>query len=212
MDIGNMFNDSFEYTKEGLMGKWTKWILLIIASVIFPLIMGYQLRIMRGEKPAPEADNWVKMFVDGIVYLIISIIYMIPVMIVGFIIIGGSFMALGAGDITSPVALIGAFGIGLIIVLILAVIIELIAIAGIIRFAREGKFTEAFNFSEIMAKIGKIGWAKYFVMLFILWIALAVFYTILEMIPVIGWFLMFILMPAVAVFSSRYICLIYDSA
>jgi predicted PurR-regulated permease PerM len=63
-----------------------------------------------------------------------------------------------------------------------------------------------------MAKIGKIGWAKYFVMLFILWIALAVFYTILEMIPVIGWFLMFILMPAVAVFSSRYICLIYDSA
>jgi hypothetical protein len=43
MEIGEMLSESFEYTKEGLVGKWMKWILLIICTIIFPLIYGYTL-------------------------------------------------------------------------------------------------------------------------------------------------------------------------
>jgi len=45
-----MLGDSFEYTKEALMGKWIKWILLIIPF----MAPGYTLQIYKGTKPAPE--------------------------------------------------------------------------------------------------------------------------------------------------------------
>jgi len=203
-----MFGDSFEYTKEAFIGKWVRWIVLIICSIIFPLIMGYSLDVMRGTKPAPEPGNWVKTFIDGILYLIISIIYMIPVIILGFIFILPAFMMM----MTDPMGAVAIGGIGLIVTLIVAIIIGLIASIAIVRFAREGKFGEAFNFSEIIGKIKSIGWLNLFVMLLVLEIVLGVIYFILGMIPVIGWLLIFILMPAFTVFAARYICLIYDSA
>lgn len=207
MGIGDMLGDSFEYTKEAFIGKWVRWIVLIICCIIFPLIYGYVLNVMRGTKPAPEPGNWAKTFIDGILYLIISIIYMIPVIILGFIFILPAFMMMN-----DPAGAVAVGGIGLIITLIVAIIIGLIASMAIVRFAREEKFGEAFNFSEIIGKIKSIGWLNLFVMLLVLEIVLGVVYFILAMIPVIGWLLMFILMPAFSVFAARYICLIYDSA
>ncbi|MDD1661488.1 MAG: DUF4013 domain-containing protein, partial [Methanomicrobiales archaeon] len=75
MDIGRVLNESIEYAKDAVWGKWARWILLIIASIIFPLIMGYELEVYRGKKPAPEPENWGKLFIDGIKLLIIQIIY-----------------------------------------------------------------------------------------------------------------------------------------
>ncbi len=40
MEYGKTVGDSFEYAKEGLVGKWAKWILLIISCIIFPLMHG----------------------------------------------------------------------------------------------------------------------------------------------------------------------------
>ena len=113
---------------------------------------------------------------------------------------------------TNPIGAISTLGIGMIIVFIVAIIMGLIATIAIVRFAREEKFGEAFNFSEILGKIKSIGWINLFVMLLVLEIIVGVIYFILGMIPVIGWLLTFILMPAFVVFSARYFCLIYDSA
>ncbi len=52
-------------------------------------------------------------------------------------------------------------GILAVILIIVAIIIGLISPIGIIRFARTGKFGEAFNFGEILATIKKIGWLSY---------------------------------------------------
>ncbi len=208
MGIGDMLGDSFEYTKEAFIEKWVRWIILIVCSIIFPLIMGYSLDVMRGKKPAPEPGNWAKTFIDGILYFIISIIYMIPVIILAGIFILPSIMMLA----TNPIGAISTLGIGMIIVFIVAIIMGLIATIAIVRFAREEKFGEAFNFSEILGKIKSIGWINLFVMLLVLEIIVGVIYFILGMIPVIGWLLTFILMPAFVVFSARYFCLIYDSA
>ena len=78
MDYGNMLSDSFSYAKGAVWGKWVEWILLAISTIIFPLIMGYMVRIYSGVKPAPEADNWVGMFIDGLKLWIIAIIFAIP--------------------------------------------------------------------------------------------------------------------------------------
>lgn len=77
MGIGEYVSDSFGYANEGLIGKWMRWIILIICSIIFPLIMGYSLRVMKGVTPAPEPGEYVGMLIDGIKMIIINIVYMI---------------------------------------------------------------------------------------------------------------------------------------
>lgn len=62
MDFGNMLSDSFEYTKEALMEKWLKWILLIIPF----MTQVYEIQTFKGIKPAPEINDWVAGSVIGV--------------------------------------------------------------------------------------------------------------------------------------------------
>ncbi len=220
MEYGNMLSESVEYAKEGVWGKWKRWILLVIATIIFPLIMGYTLRVYTGVTPAPEADNWGSMFINGIKFCIINIIYAIPALLV-FIGFGGlalvSFSAAsGMGDNAAGLAAgMGSFMIGIALTVIVAAIVSLISLMGIIRFARTGSIGEAFNFSAIIGHIGNIGWGSYIIALIVLWIAGLVFgviVSLLQMIPVIGWIIMLLLMPAYYIFAARYLTLVYDSA
>lgn len=206
-----MLGESFEYTKEGLIGKWMKWILLIIASIIFPLLYGYVVRIYKGESPSPELDDWAGLFIDGIKLLIIGIVYAIPIIIVAFLLIGGAVISAAAMGMSDVAAIAGA-GFGLLIVLIFAIIIGLIVPIAYVRFARTGSMGEAFNFSAIIGHIGKIGWISYIIALIILGVVISVIEFILMMIPVLGWILIFILIPAFAIFSARYMSLLYDNA
>jgi hypothetical protein len=83
MDYGSMIGESFEYAKEAVVGKWNKWLMLIIATILLALpLMGYAMKVLRGEKPAPEVDDWGTLFIDGIKYLIVSLIYALPIIIV----------------------------------------------------------------------------------------------------------------------------------
>jgi len=120
MEYGKTVGDSFEYAKEGLVGKWAKWILLIISCIIFPLMMGYVMRIYRGVVPSPQLDEWGRMFVDGIKLFIVAIIYAIPILIVEFAVIGSAgvafFTTLG----------IPTYILALIVLLLITGIIELI--------------------------------------------------------------------------------------
>lgn len=206
-----MLGDSFEYTKEALIDKWTRWFLLIICAIIFPLFGGYSVRIMSGAKPAPELENWGSLFIDGIKLIVIGLIYAIPIMIVAFLVFGGAIMALASGS--NSVAVAGVAGLlgGSLIVLILALIIGLISIMGMIRFSRTGSMGEAFNFSAIFETIGKIGWMHYIIAVVVMVVILGVISVILGMIPIIGWLLSIILMPAFGIFEYRYFTAIYES-
>jgi hypothetical protein len=214
MEIGEMLGNSFEYTRDGLMGKWMKWILLVICTIIFPLIGGYQVRIYKGTTPAPELDDWVGLFIDGIKLLIIQIIYAIPVILVGIFLGVGSFFVITTVDHTPNVGGIGALLLGVLIMIILAIIISLIAIIGVVRFARTNSMGEAFNFSAILQTIGNIGWVEYIVALIVLWIVMIVLSFILGIlvgIPIIGWIIYFFALPALTIFSARYMTLLYES-
>ena len=220
MGISENISQSFGYATEALVGKWGRWIVLIIGSIIFPLIMGYTLRIMRGITPAPEADEFGGMFIDGIKMCIISIIYMIIPCIIGFVLffISGGFGALTmmGMDVTNPNAylgiLLGTLGISFLVFLIFAFIFGLFEIIGMVRFARKGNMGAAFEFSEIMAKIGSIGWVSYIIALIVFGIIVGVIYVILGIIPFIGWLLTFIIAPYLSIVGARYYSLIYDSA
>ena len=50
-----------------------QWVLLLVATILLTLpLLGYELKILRGEKPAPEVSDWGTLFIDGIRYLIIA--------------------------------------------------------------------------------------------------------------------------------------------
>ena len=57
MSFGRMLDDSFSYAKEGVWGKWKHWLLLMVSLIIFPLILGYMVRIFRGEKRLPGSND-----------------------------------------------------------------------------------------------------------------------------------------------------------
>ncbi len=214
MEIERMFSESFEYTKECLVGKWVKWILLIVCSIIFPLIYGYTVRILRGTTPAPELEDWVGLFIDGIKLLIIGFIYMIPVILVLMLSVGaGTLGYMGKGDFSFIGFGTAIAGLG--ISAIIALIIGLIAVIGGVRFARTGSMGEAFNFRVILDTIEGIGWGNYILALIVLYIVLFIVSFVIAMItaiPIIGWIINIFMAPAISVFQARYICLIYDSS
>lgn len=122
-----------QYAKNGLAGKWMKWLLLLISCVIFPLIMGYMMRIYRGANPSPEPDDWGTMFIDGIKLFIVAIIYALPVIILEIAIIGSAGLAMfmrGGNPAMNPGAFLGLLGaiiVGVIILLVVAFIVGLIS-------------------------------------------------------------------------------------
>lgn len=218
MDIGKTVGDSFEYAREGLIGKWTKWFLLFVSCIIFPLFLGYIMRIYRGAHPSPEPDDWGTLFIDGIKLIIVGIIYALPVIILEIVIIGSAGLALFMGisrQSLHPGAVLGLIGaviVGVLILLVVGLIIGLIATIAFVRFARTNSFGEAFNFSAIFTTIGQIGWITYIFALFVIVLIIGIIKVICLVIPIIGIVLLLILVPFLGMFFARYITLLYDSA
>ncbi len=207
-----MLGDSFEYTKEALIDKYMRWLILIIGTIIFPITLGYTLRIYRGDRTPPETDDLVGLFVDGVKLFVVELIWALPVIIVAVIVFGGSAALMMSGSNAAVAAGVGGMFLGFLLVLVVGIIVSLFAAMGAVRFARTNSFGEAFNFSAILAHIGRIGWGPYVIALVVLGVVLAVINAVLSIIPIIGWLISLVLAPAFAIFGARYITLLYDSA
>jgi hypothetical protein len=221
MDYGSILDDSFAYAKEGVWEKWSRWLVLIGCMIIFPLVLGYMVRIYRGERPAPEPGEWAALFVDGLKLLVIQIVYWAPVfllILVAFIpfimtlvsagMFSESFSAMSDSqterwfdshpELLSQLLVTGGFMVLLILVaIILAIIITIFSFLGVVRFARTCCISEAFNFSALLAHIRRIGWINYIIALITISIIGYIFGMILNffsLIPLIGIFIQLILM------------------
>jgi hypothetical protein len=216
MDYGSMVGESFEYAKEAVVGKWNKWLMLIIATILLGIpLMGYVMKVLRGEKPAPEVNDWGTLFIDGIKYLIVSLIYAIPIIIVWVLVMGASAAAIMSGNYSAMMAAFGAMALGVLVMFILAVIISVFEVIGIVRFARTGSIGEAFNISAILATINKIGWVPYIIALIVLIVVaiiVGIIVGILTMIPYLGIIIYLCLIAPITLLFARYICLLYDNA
>ena len=219
IDFGNMLSDSFEYTKETLMEKWLKWVLLIIPF----MTPGYEIQIFKGIKPAPEINDWISNFINGIKLVVVGLIYALPIIIIAGILILDAIFALISGNPKVWVIAAGGSVIGALICVVWGIILFFIVPIAFIRFSRSEKFVEAFNLRAILTKIGKIGWGSYIVTLIVLLIIAIVFVLIvgiispiLVFIPLIGGslniILYLILIPPISIFFARFFTQIYDSA
>jgi hypothetical protein len=225
MDYGTMIGDSFTYVKEGIIDKVNTWLLLMIGTLILTIpLMGYVMNVYRGTKPAPEVDGWAKLFVDGILLFIVSIIYAIPVIILEFLVIGATFATTLESNPTAVMTSLAGAGILAVVMIIVAIAIAIVSPIGIIRFARTGNLGDAFNFGEIIATIKKIGWLSYILALIvvavvigipflILWFILMALALALSLVGlVIAGIILLMVLPVLAVFEARYLTQVYESA
>lgn len=211
-----MIGDSFAYTKDAVVGKWMQWLLLVIATILLCLpLLGYTLRILRGERPAPEVTGWGTLFVDGIRYAVVSIIWAVPCLIILFFCFGSLLTGAALDNPEAAIAAVMGALIYFLLFIIVAIITGIFATIGIVRFARTGSMGEAFNFGAILETIGRIGWGTYILALIILIIVqfvIGIVLGIITMIPVLGAIIEFVLIAPIAIFEARYVCQIYDAA
>ena len=217
MDYGTMLGGSFAYAKDAVIGKWKQWLLLIVATILLCLpLLGYTVKVLRGEKPAPEVSGWGTLFIDGIKYLVISLVYAIPALIILFVTIGSGVMAAALTNPAGSMDILGGVLFGLLIFVVVAFICSLYATIGLIRFARTGSVGEGFNFASIGETIGKIGWGTYIIALIIMGIIqviiAVIFSAITSVIMPVGLLIEMVFLAPVTLFEARYLSLVYDSA
>lgn len=174
-----MIKESWDYAWKGLVGKWSRWAILALFTLIFPLGLGYLVRVLRGITPAPEPAEYTQLFVDGIMVFVIYIIYSIVVnliLVVGFLfgiagllplIMNWSYYQY-INVMQNPMVIISI--VGFLFFFILSLIVCIIAYLGIVRFAQTGVLEEAFNIREILAIIRRIGWIRYIGALILLFV------------------------------------------
>ncbi len=209
----------------GMAGAMPNWIVLatwfgiafILAILLSAFYSGYTLKILRGIKPLPAVTGFMTLFTDGIKYFVIQFVYMIPALIVFCATVGPALLelitaAMAGGEMpTAPGIWLGMMG-GILLTIVVAFICGLIALGGVVRFARTGSVGEGFNFSAILETIGKIGWGTYIIALIIMGIVIFVVTIVISIIPFVGGILQLILAPWIGVFSMRYICMLFDTA
>lgn len=191
-------------------------IALILAVILSAFYMGYTLKILRGDAPLPAVSGFATLFTDGIKYMVIQLIYMLPAIVILCVTVLSAIIAI-VPRLMADQNYVPGFGMimgmlgGILLTIVVGFILSLFALIGVVRFARTGAMGEAFNFSAVLATIGKIGWGTYILALIIMTVLVIMVSIILRIIPIIGPILSFIFAPFIAVFSMRYICLLYDS-
>lgn len=225
MDYADIISDALGYTKETLWGRWGRWIALIVLAIVqiltlylIPFYNGYIVRVLSGQRPAPDVGGWGRLFVDGWKWNIITLIYMIPSILILIYFLGSAVSsAVGMQGIDDPAAWAPVIGTALSGVLIAAgvmVLISFVSLLAIVRFANTGKFIEAFRFGAIFAHIGRIGWGAWILAVIIL-IVIGLIYSfvvgLLSNIPILGWIISLFIGVAYGIFHARYLALVYES-
>jgi len=212
-----LLEESFDYTRNALWGRWLRWLQLVVCIIVLPLMYGYFVRIMRGDAPAPELGGWGRLFIDGLKLLAVYLVYVGLMLVVAVALMGGAGIVAN-GLLTAGVALVS---------FVLLILIWLVAQMAAVRFAKAGSLREAFNIPAVLGHIRSIGWGSYIFSQIILQIVLMVFMTVLVFLVVIVTgliglvagiigillfpFLMLAVSPVVYIFQYRYNTLVYES-
>jgi len=157
MDIGKSFSYVFE--DEKWISKVLVGGLFVLASFILvgiPFLMGYMLQTMRNvmqglERPLPEWDNLGEKFKEGLILIIIVIIWTIPIWVLqGIAAIAGVGLVGMSGNSDLAGGAVGIFSICFsCLVSLYALAIAVLWPALYIRFARAPEFKTGFEFAEI---------------------------------------------------------------
>lgn len=225
MDYGSLISGSANYMKDALWGRWGRWLILVLLSLIqtftlylIPLFSGYTVRVLAGERPAPDVEGWGRLFIDGWKRNIITLIYLIPVILVlalfGGIAFASTIAAQGVENLDVWASAVAAAMTGLLAAGVVWVIVSFISLFAVVRFAHTGSLLQAFNLGAIFRHIGRIGWGSWIVAVIILVLIRLVYMAatgLILSVPVAGWIVNLFLGVAFGIFYARYLAAAYES-
>jgi hypothetical protein len=155
MDIGKAF--SFVFDDE----QWLTSILIAGLLALIPLvgqilIIGYLLETARrlaagNPRPLPQWDNFGEKFNLGLIGFGIAIVYAVPIIVISLLFACVPLFAASAGDAGGIIALLTLCLVPLII--LVALVIQPLMLAGIARYLQTNSFSEAINFSAVIAMV-----------------------------------------------------------
>jgi hypothetical protein len=159
--VGKLFSDA---------GNLLILIVLGIIPIVNLIVTGYFARIVREnpEEP-PKLSDYGKLFIDGLLVAIATIIYMIvPIIILGV----GIAFSIGGYAFYSPMSLLSSLlSSGLLIVgVILAFIFAIFGVIAIGNMIRTGNFSKIFAFRENWQLIQRIGLGNYILWLVVMFV------------------------------------------
>lgn len=218
-------------------------ILSIVTLIVSFIVLGYSVEVIKGGTEGvdtlPDFD-YVKQFVIGIKAFILDMIYFIIPAVIVIVVASASGLFSsstklayasidainnGASNFTMVMAAIpkstvaaftNALNITLIVAIILFVLFSLMAVTGLVRFAKSGSGTDGLRFREILKDMSKVGFVKIIVTLIVIYIiafALSVVIGLIGLIPDIGVFIgIFVGVPFIVLFVYRAIGLLYSDA
>lgn len=171
----------------------------IVTIITGIFIYGITMRVFRGGELV--LNNWGKMFVEGLLGMLILFIYMIPYTIISILVMFGPMENMAYLII-----------VGIIIPIIIMVISMMVGMMAVVKFAKEGNFGAAFNFKELFSLIANIGWLRYLGYMILLSLLVGVVELILLCIPIAGSILLVVALPFIMIVTSRFFANLYDSA
>ncbi|WP_339102642.1 DUF4013 domain-containing protein [Haloterrigena salinisoli] len=142
--------------------------LLVLASVlVLPavLVWGYVVRVLertsRGEDEAPEFDDWGALTVDGVKAIAILLAYGLLPFVVGGLLFGGVWLAVGSDPGTLGAV---ALGISSLVTLAAMAAVAYTVPAALARFATEGRLGAGFEFDALRPSLATgtyaVGWLQ----------------------------------------------------
>ena len=159
---------------------------------------GFILRVYRGGEL--NFKNLGRMFLEGIVYLVISVIYLLPYMIISELVV--------LGPIWNDAYFII---VCLLLPVILCVVSTILAVNAGIRYAKEGRFGAAFQIGKLCSIISNIGWLRYLGHIILFGLIIFVAELVLMMIPFAGGILLIVTLPFIMIFQAKFFANLYES-
>jgi len=156
MDIEKAFSFVFD-DEDWIVKVLIGGVLSLIPFLGVILLYGYGLELMQNvmqgrSKPLPEWDDWGGKLVKGIMYLVIGIVYALPIIILGVCFGGlaGAIGATGAEDAANVVGTAGGICLGGLGILY-GIFLNLALPPAIGRYLETGELGTAFRFGEVFA-------------------------------------------------------------
>ncbi len=202
---------------------------LIVLAILWPIPLlnlvatGYISRIIRQSPESevlPPLQDFGRLWIEGFRLTVVSFLYMlIPGLLIAVaaanLVLSSVGFSMGKQD-DLPLR-IAEFLLGNLVVLLplliglllLVFLISIVLWVAIVHSVKNDSILKAFSFREIFQIIGRIGWGKYLLWLFVMFILGAIFGTIGRT-PFVGWFLLILLQPPFYVFLARSAAQIYS--
>jgi len=183
--FGEAIKRPFQDGKKLLIG-----IVLSIIPIVNLIALGYVLEntksVMKKSYKLTEWGHWGDLFVKGLLFAVISLVYFIPAMVVLLLALGNVLLAAIISGATTPMSMLAnlpAVGIGMLVFSILALLASYIIPAATLNYIVKNKFSAAFDFDEIKKRAFK---GEYFVAWLIGGIYSAVLAVVFMWIPIVG--------------------------